>query len=597
MNLLPVPRSCDLDEAHLVPVAAPIEHTDASLPAQGYELRITGGASPGSPGSRDAAAVRIDLTGADAAGLFYGRATLAQLVSLYGGRVPVGTVRDHPDLAVRGVMLDISRDKVPTTERLYDLVDRLASWKVNQLQLYAEHTFAYRNHAEVWAAASPVTGEEMEALDDFCRRRHVELVPNQNCLGHMNRWLAHERYRPLAIAPEGFTDPYGIRRAPMTIEPNDPGSLDLVRELLAELLPHFTSRRVHVGLDEAWELPPERMDDYLRWAATLRALPELDGYEMLMWGDMVSGRPELVSSLPPGVTVCEWGYDDWYPFDERCAVLAAAGLPFWVAPGTSSWLSLVGRVTNATTTCANAAAAALAHGATGFLNTDWGDQGHLQQPVISDPGFAYGAAVSWCLEANAGLDLAAALSAHDFSDPTGGLASALLGLGDAHLLVTPQFPNMSAAVSHLYYPQLPVGRALTAGITAAELDALSARLHDCRQALRRAQPARADGPMVTAELDFSLDVMALLVRDAQLRLEGDGMLRSVPEPARRQLAAELGRLIDRYRELWLARNRPGGLTDSVAWLENLRAAYETGRPDPGWGGLPGGGDAGTTPGP
>ena len=38
----------------------------------------------------------------------------------------------------------------------------------------------------------------------------------------MNRWLAHERYRPLAIAPDGFTDPYGITRAPMTIEPNDP---------------------------------------------------------------------------------------------------------------------------------------------------------------------------------------------------------------------------------------------------------------------------------------------------------------------------------------------------------------------------------------
>ena len=80
------------------------------------------------------------------------------------------------------------------------------------------------------------------------------------------------------------------------------------------------------------------MDDFLSWVATLRALPELDEREMLMWGDMVSGRPDLVARLPRGVTVCEWGYDDWYPFDERCAVLAGAGVPFWVAPGTSSWL-------------------------------------------------------------------------------------------------------------------------------------------------------------------------------------------------------------------------------------------------------------------
>ena len=63
----------------------------------------------------------------------------------------------------------------------------------------------------------------------------------------------------------------------MTLEPTNPGSLELVRELLAELLPLFASRRVHVGLDEAWELPHTRIDDFLAWVATLRALPELAG--------------------------------------------------------------------------------------------------------------------------------------------------------------------------------------------------------------------------------------------------------------------------------------------------------------------------------
>ncbi len=330
--------------------------------------------------------------------------------------------------------------------------------------------------------ASPLDAEEIRALDAYCRERHIELVPNQNCLGHMNRWLAHERYRPLAIEPDGFVDPYGITREPMTIEPNDPRSLALVRELLAELLPLFTSRRVHVGLDEAWELPAARIDDFLTWASTLRGLPELDGHEMLMWGDMLAGQPELLARLPSGVTVCEWGYDDWHPYDERCAALAGAGLPFWVAPGTSSWMSILGRVTNARNTCQRAASAAIAHGAAGYLNTDWGDLGHLQQPVISEPGFAYGAAVSWCLESNADLDLAAALSAHVFRDPTGGLADAVLSLGDAHRLVTPQFPNMSTLVMNLYYPQLPVGRGLTKG--------LSAERTSRRRAMPRGGPQR-----------------------------------------------------------------------------------------------------------
>ncbi len=426
MNLLPIPRSLELT-GEIVAHRPPRAQIDRALPAQGYELHI------------DRSGVR--LAGADDAGLFYGEATLAQLARLHDGGLPAGVIRDHPDLPVRGVMLDVSRDKVPTTASLHAVIDRLASLKINQVQLYSEHTFAYQDHAEVHGAASPFDAEEIRELDAFCRVRHVELVPNQNCLGHMNRWLSHARYRPLALAPDGFVDPYGITRAAMTIDPSNPASLALVRELLAELLPLFTSRRVHVGLDEAWELPASRMDEFLAWVATLRGLPELAGHEMLMWGDMVSGQADLVASLPEGVTVCEWGYDDWYPFDERCAVLAGRGVPFWVAPGTSSWMSILGRSTNARSTCRHAAAAALAHGATGYLNTDWGDLGHLQQWVISEPGLAYGAAVSWCLEANGDVDLGPALSAHVFRDPTGRLAEAVLALGDAHRLITPQFPE------------------------------------------------------------------------------------------------------------------------------------------------------------
>src|SRR5260370_11247177 len=109
------------------------------------------------------------MTGAADAGLFYAPATLAQLARLNNGSLPAGTISDHPDLAVRGVMLDVSRDKVPTMQTLRDLIDRLASWKVNQVQLYSEHTFAYQDPSDVHAAASPYTAEEIRELHAFCR--------------------------------------------------------------------------------------------------------------------------------------------------------------------------------------------------------------------------------------------------------------------------------------------------------------------------------------------------------------------------------------------------------------------------------------------
>jgi hypothetical protein len=47
---------------------------------------------------------------------------------------------------------------VPTVETVKLLVDELASLKINQLQLYIEHTFAYAGHEEVWRNSSPYTG-------------------------------------------------------------------------------------------------------------------------------------------------------------------------------------------------------------------------------------------------------------------------------------------------------------------------------------------------------------------------------------------------------------------------------------------------------
>jgi hypothetical protein len=569
VNLLPRPRSSAFDGTR-VPARGPVVRLDDSLPREGYRLTIS--------------ARGVDVDVADEAGAFYARTTLAQLARLHEGMLPAGTVQDWPDLPVRSVMLDISRDKVPTSATLRELIARLASWKVNQVHLYMEHTFAYRDHEEVWASASPLTADEVRDLDRFCRACHVELVPNRNCLGHMERWLKHDRYRPLAIAPEGWTDHRGRVRAPTTLDPAKPASLALVRELLAELLDAFTSARVHVGLDEPWELPPERTPDYLDWVVALRALPELAGREVLLWGDILANHPELVDRLPDGVTVCEWGYEDWHPFAARGSALAAAGRPFWACPGTSSWLSILGRLTNAMGNCASAAAAAQAHGGSGLLVTDWGDMGHLQYLPVSEPVLAYAAAVSWCLDTNRDLDLRAALDVHVFDDPAGEVGGAVMALGDLHRAVTPQFSNLSTLVTHLYFPQLQLDRGFTAGITGGELAGVEERLADVSATLDRARLRRPDGALVVDELRNAAALVALLCRDGRARLEADGWLASVPARRREGLAAALAPIIDTHRHLWLARNRAGGLDDSCAWLENLRRAYRTGVTDPRWGG-------------
>jgi hexosaminidase len=570
VNLLPVPREVRLGD-DTVPATEPsVRLGGRGLPPEGSRVTIT----------RDG----VTIEAADEPGAFHARMTLRQLARVHAGRLPVGTVTDWPDLAHRGVMLDVSRDKVPTMATLLALVDRLAEWKLNHLELYAEHTFAYRDHEIVWRDASPFTPDEIDALATYCRARHITLVPNQNCLGHMNRWLWHPDYVDLAMDPAGYSM-MGMRRGPSTIEPTNPRSLALVRALLAELLPHFPDAPfVHVGLDEPWELPPERFDDYLEWVRTLRALPEVGGRELLVWGDILAPHPDRLGELPTGVTVCEWGYDAGHPWGSRLAALADAGIPRWVAPGTSSWLTVLGRTTNMRTDISEAADAADAHDAKGLLNTDWGDNGHLQYLPVSDPGLAFGAAMSWCAAANRDLDLGAALSAHCYDDPTGELGAVVVGLGDVHRLLTPQVWNVATMVLHLYFPQLDIGRGPLLGATAAEYDAVDAALNGFLTRLARSDARRDDATLLGDELRNAVALVQVLSADARARLAGDGSIASVAESTRSHLRARLEPVIAEHERLWLARNRPGGLRESRAWLEHLAEVYATGVAPRAWSG-------------
>jgi hypothetical protein len=298
---------------------------------------------------------------------------------------------------------------------------------------------------------------------------------------------------------------------------------------------------------------------------------------MLMWGDIVANHPELVHELPHGVTVLEWGYEADHPFRERGRVLRDEGRPFWVCPGTSSWISLLGRWTNARHNIAGAAAAAAELGAGGLLVTDWGDLGHLQHLPVSLPPLAYAAATAWCLDTNRDIDVAAALDRHVFNDDAGVLGGALLELGDVHRLLSAQMPNMSMLVMPLYLPKLVLGRGPAQGLSAEQFAAARAALGDCRKRLAAATPRCEDARVVLDELDAAIELVELCCDDAVARLaEGDGSLESIPAATRQALAARLPAIIERHRALWLGRNRPGGLDDSCARLERLRRCYETG---------------------
>ena len=421
---------------------------------QGYRLHVP----PAGP---------VLIEGHDPAGIFYGVCTLAQVLEQTGPsrQIPCMEVQDWPDIAARGVMLDVSRDKVYSMETLYELVDRLAGWKINQLQLYTEHTFAYRNHPEVWQHASPITGEEILALDAYCRERFVELAPNQNSFGHMHRWLTFPRYADLAEIHGEIHMPWGTLNGPFSLAPEHPGSLALINSLYDELLPHFSSRILNVGCDETFDLGQGASREicaqrgtgqvYLDFLLKIYESVHRRGFTMQFWGDIILQHSELVPLLPRDVIALSWGYEANHPFDREGAAFAASGVPFYVCPGTSAWNTLAGRTHNTLGNLLNAAENGLKHGAIGYLNTDWGDHGHWQTPPVSYLGYAAGAGLSWCVESNRANPWAEAVSRFAFDDPTGVMGQVAYNLGNVYRAVGLEPSNSSALFWMLAYPVDP----------------------------------------------------------------------------------------------------------------------------------------------
>lgn len=517
----------------------------------------------------------IRIVGHDLPGVFYGVCTLLQLLDqAQGGVLPGVEIADWPDFAARGVMLDISRDRVYRMDSLFELVDRLAGWKINQLQLYTEHTFAYRAHPEVWQGASPMTGEEILTLDAFCRERFIELVPNQNSFGHLTRWLTHPRYAHLAEVSGEYDAPWGREQGPFSLAPLNPGSLELVRSLYDELLPHFTSRMLNVGCDETFDVGVGQSRAacqqhgvgrvYLEFLLKIYAEVSRRGRVMQFWGDIINQHPELVAELPKDALALSWGYEAAHPFDEEAARFAAAGMPFYVCPGTSSWCSLAGRTENALANLLNAAENGLKYGAGGYLNTDWGDRGHWQVPPVSWLGFAAGAAYSWALQANRGLDVAAAVSRFAFEDASGAAGRAAFDLGNVYQACGYTPHNSSVLFWVMQWPanQIAAFPGVQAGMFAGALAALEA----AEQPLAAVRSGRADADLVKRELAHTAHLLRHAARRGLWALErGAG--------TRRELAADLEDLLVEQRDLWLARSRPGGLGDSLARFDLLRKEY------------------------
>jgi hypothetical protein len=566
----------------------------STLPEQGYTLDI----KPG----------RITVEYSNKQGLFYSLISLKVLNVNYKGKIPCVHIEDSPDLAVRGLMLDISRNKVPTLETLKGIVQLLADLKYNHFELYVEgFSFAYPSFKDLWEEKeTPVTGEEIKALDAFCKERFIELVPNQNSLGHMTAWLETERYKDLAECPKGYKM-LGLISMKTTLDPTDRRSLELVSKMTGDLLPNFTSSSFNVNLDEPFELGKGKTKElcktqgegkvYLDYALKIHDMVTSRNKKMIMWGDVVLKHPELLPDIPKDITLLDWGYESIYPYERHCKMLQSTGLRYMVCPGTNSWTSITGRTDNMIATIENATTNGVKYGASGMLITDWGDMGHWQYLPVSYAGYTVGAALSWNSSSRKDLNLNTFLNTYVFRDGNSLMGDVVLDLGRYSRFEEIPMVNMTTTQMSFQFGMrdkvliAEIFEKVFTGINdlmkdvSPETTAIFNEKYENRMAfdyaglqkfvdseevlLNKTKLETSDSLQVKDEYNNAIRLIKLGVGLQQYIDFEKNMSISEQKDALRSMQDLGKRYLNENKRLWMLRNKPGGYDTSITSLNSL----------------------------
>ena len=533
----------------------------------------------------------ITLNYADFGGRYYGLLQLKQYIKEESrdGSVPCADIFDQPAFKERGVMLDISRNRVPTMETFKKYIKMFANLRFNQLQLYTEHTFAYTRHEQVWKDYLPMTPGEIQELDALCRLYAIELIPNQNSFGHLEPFLKYPEYHHLAEAPDGYDDPWGSHpEVGSSLYPRSPQTLEFLENLYDELLPNFTSRTLNVGCDETFDLCQGKSKDrcdrlgmgkvYLDFVKSLNTIVEKRGFRTQFWGDMIESHPELIPEIPKSMQAVCWWYEGDGSMEKRVAPYAESGIDFQIWPGTSAWMTLTGRWKNVVDNISESIDAGKKRGASGLVMTDWGDHGHWNPLVLSLLPLAAGGLGFWKGEIPTEEALAVAVENDDLLGMPKGFSQLLLQMGNLYTKLPFKLHNTTPWSVILIQHYVPAYRndflANRDSLNQFDWTALIKELENIREGLAASV---IEDKLIQDEAIWSCDISLLGMKLCRSYV-ASGAEKWLPDEldsiSAAGFAADLRVIADRFQGIWLRRSRPDGLQFSYGRMIELAEILE-----------------------
>ncbi len=354
------------------------------------------------PDSREAYSLRITPNGAEiegrsSAAVFYGAQTLLQMVEGTGkdAVLPVAEIKDWPELAYRGVMIDFSEGELIRVSEVERQMDLMARFKANQYYFYTEASIEFEGY-DVVNPNGRYTKDEVRHVIEYARQRHIDVIPCMELYGHMHNLFRFEKYADL-----------GLPRYGGEFDPRNPRMYQVMDDWIEQTTKLFPSPWYHVGFDEPWSLGKIGMvpgkdpfKGFMEVMAHISEKAKLKGKRLMFWADIDQGastfsnHPELMKDVPAGAIAVPWIYEartDYNPFVEP---LAKLDIPTVIAPGIWNWNEIFPDYHRSFFNVNGLTAVGKKYHTLGMLNTTWTDSRQTIYRLVL-PGVALGAVAAW----------------------------------------------------------------------------------------------------------------------------------------------------------------------------------------------------------
>ena len=140
-----------------------------------------------------------------------------------------------------GAMPDLSFGTPLKVDTICRLIDYMAVMGLNMILLYIEDLYELPSRPCFGHQRGRYSPEELKAIDDYAYEYGIEVVPCIQTLGHLDKYLH-------------WKEADNVRGGQRELDVDKEASYLFIREMLTESTKCFRSKRVHIGMDEAWGL-------------------------------------------------------------------------------------------------------------------------------------------------------------------------------------------------------------------------------------------------------------------------------------------------------------------------------------------------------